>query len=1028
MQKLNLKSSHKTITDYYKSLEGLESINVSNETSIRQTFQGLLQHCAKQFKWTLVPEWKIKREGKSPISVDGALVDTYKLTHGYWEAKDEHDDLNKEIKRKLALGYPRNNILFQSPKRAVLYQDNNLLLDADITNPAKLIEILKLFFEYRPPEIAEWEEAAEEFQKRVPELAHVLIDIIRKERDTNKQFMLAFDTFYETCKESLNPNLSENAVEEMLIQHLLTERIFSKVFDNPDFIQKNVIAKDIEKVINALASKSFSKNEFLKNLNRFYVALETAATTIDDYSQKQHFLNTVYEKFFQGFSVKVADTHGIVYTPQPVVNFMVKSVNEILKQEFGKSLSDKGVQILDPFTGTGNFIVRTMQEIKKTSLKYKYQHELHADELILLPYYIASMNIEHQYYSLTGTYEPFEGICLVDTFDLAESSQYKLFTAENTHRVEMQKQSAIFVVIANPPYNSKQANENDNNKNRKYPIIDRRVNETYAKDSKASNKSALSDPYVKAIRWATDRIGDEGIVCFVSNNSFINDIAFDGMRKNLAKDFNKIYVLDLKGNIRKDSMRDGIPLGEKNTVFGLAAMVGISINIFIKHKSIKDNKIYYSAVDFRSTREEKFRILDNAVNITKIKWTEIAPDKNNNWLNEGTDNDFGSFVSIGDKEDKSSDDLNPHTIFKTYSRGVATARDTWAYNFSKQNLEENIKATIEEYNFHVFKFHKTDNVNKKIDDFVNYDDSKISWSRDLKLDLQRNRIAEFKNEKIRRSLYRPFCKEYLFFDRILNEEVYVFPSIMPDIKAESENKVIIVPSPGSNQVVFFITDVIVDLNFFAGSTPNQCFPFYTYQEDGTNRRENITDWSLQKFKTTYKDKKITKWDIFYYIYGVLHHPEYKTKYAANLRRELPHIPYTMDFWSFSKAGKQLADLHVNYENAKEFPLDKVETTGQKLNWEVEKMRLSKDKTTIIYNDFLSLTGIPPETFEYKLGNRSALDWIIEQYHIKTDKRSGITNNPNRPDEPDYIVKLICKIVTVSLKTVKIISNLPPLMI
>lgn len=1026
MQKLNLKSSHKTITDYYNSLKGLESINVSNETSIRQTFQTLLHHCAKQFKWTLIPEWKIKREGKSPISVDGALVDTYKLTHGYWEAKNEHDDLNKEIKRKLALGYPRNNILFQSPKRAVLYQDNNLLLDADITDPAKLIEILKLFFEYRPPEIAEWEESAEEFQKRVPELAHVLIEIIRKERNTNKQFMLAFDAFYETCKESLNPNLSENAVEEMLIQHLLTERIFSKVFDNPDFIQKNVIAKDIEKVINALASKSFSKNEFLKNLNRFYIALETAASTIDDYSQKQHFLNTVYEKFFQGFSVKVADTHGIVYTPQPVVNFMVKSVDEILKKEFGKSLSDKGVQILDPFTGTGNFIVRTMQEIKKTSLKYKYQHELHADELILLPYYIASMNIEHQYYSLTGTYEPFEGICLVDTFDLAESSQYKLFTAENTHRVELQKQSAIFVVIANPPYNAGQANENDNNKNRKYPIIDKRVAETYSKDSKASNKNALSDPYVKAIRWATDRIGVEGIVCFVSNNSFINDIAFDGMRKNLAKDFNKIYILDLKGNIRKDSMRDGIPLDEKHTVFGLAAMVGISINIFIKHKSIKDNKIYYSAVDFRSTREEKFQTLDNAVNIAKITWSEITPDKRNNWLNEGTDNDFESMISLGDKENKSSNNSNPNSIFKLFSSGVKTNRDAWAYNYDKEYLEENIKTTIEFYNFSVFKFQQMKSNKLKIDDFVENNDIKISWSESLKSYLGRKIILELNVEHIRSSIYRPFCKEYLYFDRYLNERRYQMQHIYPTAESENENKIICVNGIGSSRPFqSMIVNSIPCLDFLEKT---QCFPFYTYKEDGTNRRENITDWSLQKFKTTYKDKKITKWDIFYYIYGVLHHPEYKTKYAANLRRELPHIPYTMDFWSFSKAGKQLADLHLNYEEAKEYPLDKVETTGQKLNWEVEKMRLSKDKTTIIYNDFLSLTGIPPETFEYKLGNRSALDWIIEQYRIKTDKRSGITNNPNRPDEPDYIVKLIGKIITVSLETVKIISNLPPLMI
>ena len=1025
MQKLNLKSSHKTITDYYNSLQGLESINVSNETSTRQTFQTLLHHCAKQFKWTLIPEWKIKREGKSPISVDGALVDSYKLTHGYWEAKDEHDDLNKEIKRKLALGYPRNNILFQSPKQAVLYQDNNLLLDADITNPGKLIEILKLFFEYRPPEIAEWEEAAEEFQKRVPELAQVLIEIIRKERTTNKQFMLAFDAFYETCKESLNPNLSENAVEEMLIQHLLTERIFSKVFDNPDFIQKNVIAKDIEKVINALASKSFSKNEFLKNLNRFYIALETAAFTIDDYSQKQHFLNTVYEKFFQGFSIKVADTHGIVYTPQPVVNFMVKSVNEILKQEFGKSLSDKGVQILDPFTGTGNFIVRTMQEIKKTSLKYKYQHELHADELILLPYYIASMNIEHQYYSLTGAYEPFEGICLVDTFDLAESSQYKLFTAENTHRVELQKQSSIFVVIANPPYNAGQANENDNNKNRKYPIIDKRVAETYSKDSKASNKGALSDPYVKAIRWATDRIGEEGIVCFISNNSFINDIAFDGMRKNLANDFNKIYHVNLKGNARTSGERRRMEAGN---IFDDAIRVSVGITCFIKKKESvgKNCEIYIYSVDDYLNSVEKTKFLIDKEKFSNIPFELIIPDKNNNWLNEGTENDFDSLISLGNKESKNSKSTDPNTIFKLFCLGIQTNRDDWAYNYDKIEIEKNMRKTIDTYNDQLYKWHILRNQNDRIDDYLLYDDKKIKWCSRLKECLQGNMKSNYDGNNIRKSLYRPFTTENLYFDIIWTHRRGQFPRIFPSNECEKQNRVICLSGIGSSKPFqTLITNIIPCLDLLEKT---QCFPYYTYKEDGTNRRENITDWSLQKFKTTYKDKKITKWDIFYYIYGVLHHPEYKTKYAANLRRELPHIPYTMDFWSFSKVGKQLADLHLHYEDAKEYPLDKIETTGQKLNWEVEKMHLSKDKTSIIYNDFLSLTGIPPETFEYKLGNRSALDWIIEQYRIKTDKRSGITNNPNRPDEPDYIVKLICKIVTVSLETVKIITNLPPLMI
>jgi predicted helicase len=365
------------------------------------------------------------------------------------------------------------------------------------------------------------------------------------------------------------------------IQHLLTERIFRKVFNNPDFARRNVIAAEIEKVIDALTSHSFNRDAFLGKLDHFYRAIETTAATIDDFVQKQEFLNAVYEKFFQGFSVKVADTHGIVYTPQPIVSFMVRSVEDILQREFGQSLSSKDVHILYPFVGTGNFIVRVMQEIKRTALEHKYRHELHCNEVMLLPYYIASMNIEHEYLELTNTYEPFEGICLVDTFELAEHRQAQLdfMTPANTARVERQKKSPITVVIGNPPYNVGQLNENDNNKNRKYKKMDRRVSETYAKDSKATNKNALSDPYVKAIRWASDRIGDEGIIAFVTNNSFLEQIAFDGVRKNLEAGFDEIYVLDLGGNVRKNPKLSGTT----HNVFGI--QVGVSVNIFVRKRA-----------------------------------------------------------------------------------------------------------------------------------------------------------------------------------------------------------------------------------------------------------------------------------------------------------------------------------------------------------------------------------------------------------------------------------------------------------
>ncbi|MEN3333653.1 MAG: hypothetical protein V7641_3018 [Blastocatellia bacterium] len=580
MHKLNLKANHKPVLAYYEALGKFQHLGISHETAVRSAFQSLLETCCRQFSWTLVPEWEVKRPKQRSVRVDGALVDAFRLAHGYWEAKDERDDLAKEVKKKFAVGYPKDNILFQAPERAILYQNGKQVLDEDISKPDRLVETLSQFVEYLPPAYEQWEDAVGHFQNEVPKLAEAVKELIEGQRKTNQRFIQAFADFYQLCRDSINPNLSELAVEEMLIQHLLTERIFRTVFHNTDFTHRNVIAIEIEKVINALTSKAFSRDAFLKSLDRFYKAIETTASTIDDYSQKQHFLNAVYEKFFQGFSIKVADTHGIVYTPQPIVNFMVRSVEDILQKEFGKSLSSRDVHILDPFVGTGNFIVRVMQEIKRTALEHKYKNELHCNEVMLLPYYIASMNIEHEYFEATGSYEPFEGICFVDTFELAEAHQaaFSFMTPENTQRVERQKRSPITVIIGNPPYNANQVNENDNNKNRKYKLMDKRVSETYARDSKATLLNKLSDPYVKAIRWASDRIGDEGIIAFVTNNSLIDQIAFDGVRKHLEQDFDEIYVLDLGGNVRKNPKLSGTT----HNVFGI--QVGVSINIFVRKK------------------------------------------------------------------------------------------------------------------------------------------------------------------------------------------------------------------------------------------------------------------------------------------------------------------------------------------------------------------------------------------------------------------------------------------------------------
>ena len=1020
MLQLNLKPSHKAIRDYYATLRQYDKHNVTHEGAVSSPFETLLTVCAKQVDATLIPQFAMRAPSGNRIVLDGVILDAYGLPFAYWEAKDMDDNLTRAVQEKRAAGYPLDNTFFQNPQHGILYQNGEQVFDVDITDPTRLITALQHFFAAPPAALANWHAAVAEFKEKVPALGRKAAELIAEQHETNPTFVTAFTGFYEQCRAAINPNLSKAAVEEMLIQHLLTERIFRTVFNNPDFTRRNIIAREIEKVIEVLIRQTYSRDAFLKELNPFYLAIEQAALLCKDFSQKQQFLNTVYEQFFQGFSVEVADTHGIVYTPQPIVDFMVKSVAHILETEFHRSLSDTGVHIIDPFVGTGNFIVRLMQDIQATTLEEKYCHELHCNEILLLPYYIASLNIEQEYFQRTGTYLPFEGISLADTFELFEDQQIALFTQENTARVEKQKAADMFVVIGNPPYNAQQVNENDNNKNRKYPTMDKRVEETYAQDSTAQLKNKLYDPYVKAFSWASKRIGKEGVVAFVTNNGFLDGTAFDGMRKHLAADFDAIYILDLSGNVRKNPKLSGTT----HNVFGI--QVGVSINFFVKRNTTKTNlktaEIFYARVDEFWRKEEKYRYLDSKQHHQNISWQQITPDSRYTWLTEGLRPEFDTFLPMGSTKAK---DVETNVVFKTYSLGVSTNRDSWVYNFNQNALAENVQQMTETYNTEVDRWKRRENSAVKLDDFVIPDARKIKWSSGLKNKLKSGKTTHFSQEKIRKSLYRPFTQLSLYFDpRMMTERASVFPSIFPTSNTESENRVICVSGIGSSKSFHtMISDIIPCIDFLEKT---QCFPFYTYNEDGTNRQENITDWGLAQFRTHYGDDTITKWDIFHYNYAVLHHPDYREKYQANLKRDLPHIPFAQDFRGFANAGAQLADLHVNYESVPKYEkLELKETPNtQRIDWQVEKMRFSKDKTQIYYNDYFTLAGIPAEVFDYRLGNRSALEWVVDQYRVKVDKRSGIVNDPNRADAPQYIVDLIARVITVSLRTVEIVQNLP----
>ncbi len=1010
-----IKPTQKTVKVYYESMKALAEQGVEHEQAVRQPFATLLTETAKTRKWTFVAEQAVKVSGKL-IRPDGAMRDDLLRRRGFWEAKDIADDLDKAIRSKIKQGYPTTNIIFQTPERGVLYQNGVMHDDADLTDPKQLVRLLNEFYAWEEPNIEKFDQAIDEFSEQVAELGKGLIAHIDAAHKDNETFKKVYDEFFKLCKKSLNPNLSQDAVNEMLAQHLLTERLIRTLFDRQDFVRRNVIAKKVEEVIEAMTSKSFSRHEYLKSLDRFYVAIEDAGRDLEDFSEKQHFLNKVYERFFQGFSVKIADTHGIVYTPQEIVDFMCASVEHVLKEEFNQTLGSNEVVVLDPCTGTGSFIVNLMKRVDKGRLRDFYTERLFANEVMLMPYYIASLNIERAYYDIMGEYKAFEGLCLVDTLDMTEHHQYELgLIQENIERIQDENDADIKVVIGNPPYNVGQVNENDNNKNREYRELEKKIRESYAKDSRATNKNALADAYVKFFRWATDRLnGRDGVVCFVSNNSFVENIAFDGMRKHLLKDFTRIYHVDLHGNVRKNPKLSGTT----HNVFGI--QVGVGITIAVRNNRHKVSKLRYHRVPELWRKEEKWSFLNQSHDLQKVRWKKLKPNEDYTWLvPEGMD-DYAQLQPICGAQE---------SIFVQHSNGVKTNRDPIVYDFDRSTLVPRVQQFIEDYNSEVDRFNRVcskpgfDKKTFRVDDFVEYD--RIKWSESLKSNLLRGRDAAFEDAHVRESFYRPFCSQFLYFDSLLNERRYQFPHFFPTPDTEQKNRVICLSGLASEKDFFaYASQRIVNLSFVGFGTSLQCFPFYVYDKDGSKRRENITDWALKQFRAQYKNNKISKWDIFYYIYGILHHPGYREKYGDCLKRELPRIPYAPDFKAFAKAGKKLAKLHLEYEEITPYELKKHFDDELPPSYVVEKMRLSKDKKTLKVNDSLTLSGIPVMAFEYRLGNRSALDWVIDQYRVKVDKRSGIKSDPNRKDDEKYIVLLVGQVVQVSLETVGIVNGLP----
>ena len=1031
MARIQIASGDKAIQNYYKLLDDLQEKQlVMHEGGTRRAFATLLSDLAKKKNWTLVEEVSIETHEARRIRVDGALRDQMRLSRAYWEAKDSHDDLDVEIRKKIADGYPLNNIIFEDTETAVLYQNGNELRRAPIRGSGALAQLLTDFFNYDQSVFNEFEEAIESYRDGIPDIAERLKARIADAREDNPNFIRQFDNFMALCQTSINPNISRDAVDEMLIQHLMTERIIRRVFNVEWFTRRNVIAREIENVIDALTSQHFDRKDFLGGLDGFYKAVEDVADRQADFRAKQDFINMVYERFFQGYSVKVADTHGIVYTPQPIVDFMCAAVEDTLHSEFGKKLGDEDVILIDPATGTGNFVVNLLRrafERNPLALDDFYQHRLFANEVMLMPYYIASLNIEHQYWQLTGKTDLFPGLCFVDTLDLTAARQLPsaMITEANSQRVKDQQRAKINVIIGNPPYNVGQLNENDNNKNRKYAVIDKRVRETYAKDSNATLKNQLYDAYVKFFRWAVDRLdGRDGIVCYVSNNSFVDAYAFDGFRKNLLGDFQRVYHLDLGGNLRKN--RPGTSI---SNVFDIR--VGVGVTVALRSSQYSDSRLFYRRVDETGDKKDKLDYLSE-MRLHTVPWRRLKPNRKHTWLVSNTEGEYAQYLSIGSKEAKRAKPDKAETIFKTYSNGVKTNRDMYVFDFRAKNLKERMKQFMQDYNVQVALYQQQSR-KPNVDDFVDYEN--ISWSSTLKQNVKRGKYASYQPKKMRKGLYRPFTKKLLFYDEVLVDRPGQFRNFFPNDQSQVDNRIIVCSDVAyrANSFSALISDSLLALHLCSSRDAHQCFPFYTYDEDGSNRRENITDWALEQFRQHYADPSLSKWDIFFYVYALLHHPGYRERYALDLKRELPRIPFAPDFRRFSHAGAKLSDLHLNYETAEKYKL-RWAALKQPVNYKVLKMRPGKKRDaqdgewqvfdSLRYNDTLLARDIPAGAFAYRLGNRSALEWVIDQYRVKTDKRSGITHDPNGYSEDEkYIVELIQRVITVSLRTVEIVEEL-----
>jgi predicted helicase len=854
--------------------------------------------------------------------------------------------------------------------------------------------------------------------------------------DTSPEVRAQFDRFVKGLQDNLNPSVTDQDALEMLAQHLITKPVLEALFDGFSFAENNAVAKSMEGMLTVLQGSNLESE--LDGLEGFYASVRLRVAQIKDPIGKQEFLKLLYQRFFAVAMKKASERLGIVYTPTEIVDFILRSVDHVLRTEFDSSISAEGVHILDPFTGTGTFIAQLLLSnlISDADLPRKYRHELHANEINLLAYYVAAVNIEEAYHSrMGGNYVPFDGILLTDTFQMYEADDEldsEGVFVENNQGVIDQMKAPISVIVGNPPYSAGQDSANDNNANVKYSTLDKSIESSYARLSTATLKNSLYDSYIRAIRWASDRLNDHGIVAFVSNGGFLDGNTADGLRLSLSTEFDDIYIYNLRGNARTAGEQRK---KERDSVFGQGSRTTIAISVLVRRSATPEvARVHYSDIGDYLSRDEKLAVIAGNHGIEGVHWRVGSTSEEGDWIN-GRDAEFATFVPVADRQDAS------RGVFALSSSGLKTNRDAWNYNYSARALSSNVNSMIDFYNEQVERVVSEEMTESDIVERIDFDPRNFSWDRADRSRLVARVRYSADNGLIREAIYRPFNKQYVYFDRLLNNTVYQLPRIFPE--RDSTTEVLLFVDPGeTSEFAVLATNRVPDVHVLA---TNRLLPRMAFEQLSTSPTlfdvahtgaiDNITDVALATF-----GNDVVRDDIFYYVYGILHSPEYRERFAADLKKTLPRIPKVKDFWGFSNAGRELTDLHLNYETVAPYPL--VVSTGSTREESLtpEQLRVTKmrfagkrpniDKSTIIYNDLITLSGIPPEAHDYMLGSRSAIEWILERYQIKTDKPSGIVNDPNdwglEHGNPRYILDLLKSIVTVSVETVKIVSALPRL--